>query len=292
MMLPRTSPLPTAPLAISPRRPRPAKAKLRPRPHSHMDNNGVTHKGSLQQSSSYSGGEQNRLHSYCKPEKSPSLTANRDQSPSAQGSANRKSTFTDELHKLVDEWSKETVCPVQAKPSLNQIKQIQQVQELGGWGQTTETTTSSGWFSGAPLTAPVSVSMSTVAPTSYSTIGGQTQPPPTQFPIAPLSQQNAHLHRQPQQYSPSPLHPQQVQLLSGPQSSVSGAPSLITPAGPLLPPATSITAASAPAANQDAVFCSCSSSSSSSSSCSTSTLPPSAKLHPKLSTSTLPLGQQ
>ncbi|XP_059383867.1 serine/threonine-protein kinase WNK1-like isoform X3 [Carassius carassius] len=257
MTLPRTSSPPTAPLAMSPRRPRPAKAKLRPRPHSHMDNNGVTHQ---------------------------------DQSPSAQGSANRKSTFTDELHKLVDEWSKETVCPVQPKPSLNQIKQIQQVQEMGGWGQTTETTDSSGWFSGAPLTAPVSVSMSTVAPTSYSTIGGQTQPPPTQFPIAPLSQQNAHLHRQPPQYSPSPLHPQQVQLLSGPQSSVSGAPSLITPAGPLLPPATSITAASA--TNHNNVFCSCSSSCCSSSSCSTSTLPPSANLHPKPSTSTLPLGQQ
>ncbi len=112
--------------------------------------------------------------------------------------------------------------------------------------------------------------MSKVAPTSYSTIGGQTQPPPTQFPITPLSQQNAHLHCQ-------PLHPQQVQLLSGPQSSVSSVPSLITPAG---------------AANQDTVFCSCSSSSCSSSSCSTSALPPSAKLHPKSSTSTLPLGQQ
>ncbi|XP_050951973.1 serine/threonine-protein kinase WNK3 isoform X2 [Labeo rohita] len=292
MTLPRTSPLPTAPLAISPRRPRPAKTKLRPRPHSHMDNNGVTHQGSLQQSSSYSGGEQSRLHSYCKPEKSQSLTTNRDQSPSAQGSANRKSTFTDELHKLVDEWSKEAVCPVQPKPSLNQIKQIQQVQELGGWGQTTETTASSGWFSGAPLTAPVSVSMSTVAPAPYSTIGGQTQPPPTQFPIAPLSQQSTHLqpalHRQPLQYSPTPLHPPQVQLPA------SGAPSLITTAGPPLAPATSITAASSPAtaANQDAVFCSCSSSSCSSSSCSTSALPPSAKLHPKTSTSTLPLGQQ
>ncbi|XP_043079893.1 serine/threonine-protein kinase WNK3 isoform X6 [Puntigrus tetrazona] len=292
MTLPRTSPLPTAPLAISPRRPRPAKAKLRPRPHSHMDNNGVTHQGSLQQSSSYSGGEQNRLHSYCKPEKSPSLTTNRDQSPSAQGSANRKSTFTDELHKLVDEWSKETVCPVQPKPSLNQIKQIQQVQELGGWGQTTETTASSGWFSGAPLTSPVSVSMSTAAAIRDSTIGGQTQLPPTQFPIAPISQQNTNVHRQPLQYSPSPLHPQQVQLLSGPQPSVSGAPSLVTPAGPPLPPATSITTASAPATNQDAVFSSCSSSSCSSSSCSTSALPPSAKLHPKPSTSTLPLGQQ
>uniref|UniRef100_A0A671R955 Si:dkey-151g10.3 n=2 Tax=Sinocyclocheilus anshuiensis TaxID=1608454 RepID=A0A671R955_9TELE len=288
MTLPRTSPLPTAPIAISPRRPRPAKPRLRPRPHSHMDNNGVTHQGSLQQSSSYSGGEQSRLHSYCKPEKTPSLTANRDQSPPAQGSANRKSTFTDELHKLVDEWSKETVCPVQPKPSLNQIKQIQQVQEFGGWGQTTEATASSGWFSGAPLTAPVSVSMSTMAPTPYSTISGQTQPPPTQFPIAPLSQQNMHL--QPAlQYSPSPLHPQQVQILSGSQPPVPSAPSLMTTAGPPLPPATSITAASAPAttASQDAVFCSCSSSS-----CSTSALPPSAKLHPKHSTSTLPLGQQ
>ncbi|XP_067302258.1 serine/threonine-protein kinase WNK3 isoform X2 [Pseudorasbora parva] len=260
MTLPRTSPLPNAPLAISPRRPRPAKAKLRPRPHSHMDNNGVKHQ---------------------------------DQSPSAQSSANRKSTFTDELHKLVDEWSKEAVCPVQPKPSLNQIKQIQQVQELGGWGQTTETTASSGWFSGAPMSTPVSVSMSTVASTPYSS--GQTQTPPTQFPIAPLPQQNAHL-----QYSPSALHPQQVQVLSGSQPLVSGAPppsaspSLMTAAGPPLPPTTSITAASAPAANanQDNVFCSCSSSSCSSSSCSTSALPSSAKLQSKPSTSTLPLGQQ
>ncbi|XP_052397231.1 serine/threonine-protein kinase WNK3 isoform X4 [Carassius gibelio] len=263
MTLPRTSPLPTAPLAISPRRPRPAKARLRPRPHSHMDNNGVTHQ---------------------------------DQSPSAQGSANRKSTFTDELHKLVDEWSKEAVCPVQPKPSLNQIKQIQQVQEFGGWGQTTETTASSGWFSGAPLTAPVSVSMSTMAPSPYSTIGEQTQPPPTQFPIAPLSQQNMHLqpalHLQPLRYSPSPLHPQQVPILSGSQPPVPSAPSLMTAAGPPLPPTTSITAPSAPTANQDAVFCSSSSSSCSSSSCSTSVLPPSAKHHPKHSTSTLPLGQQ
>lgn len=49
----------------------------------------------------------------------------------------RKSTFTDELHKLVDNWTKETG-PAPPKPSLNQIKQIQQVQELGGWSQPTE----------------------------------------------------------------------------------------------------------------------------------------------------------
>ncbi|XP_051962107.1 serine/threonine-protein kinase WNK3 isoform X4 [Xyrauchen texanus] len=304
LTLPRTPPLPNSPFAISSRRPRPSKAKLRPRPHSHMDNNGVIHQGSLQQSSSYSGGELSRLHSNCKPEKTSSLTANRDHSPSAQSSAIRKSTFTDELHKLVDEWSKETVFPVQPKPSLNQIKQIQQVQELGGWGQPAETTASSGWFPTAPMnpqSAPLSVTLSTIASTPFSAIGGQTQPPPTQFPIAPVPQQNAHLQ--------PALHLQQVQLLSGavPQSQtqlqppVSGtppqlpshtnSPSVMTTTGPPLPPATSITAASAPTtANQDTVAttnsCSCSSSSSK------SALPSSAKLHAKPSTSTLPLGQQ
>lgn len=61
-----------------------------------------------------------------------------DQSPPNQGSANKKSTFTDDLHKLVDDWTKEAIGPSQPKPSLNQIKQIQQVQELGGWNQATE----------------------------------------------------------------------------------------------------------------------------------------------------------
>ncbi|GLD73684.1 serine/threonine-protein kinase WNK3 isoform X5, partial [Lates japonicus] len=129
--LSRTPPLSTAPPVLSPRRPRPAKIKLRPRPHSHMDNNGVTHSG-IQQSSSFSGGEQSRLPLHCNPEHRPSLPAKRDNSPL------RKSTFTDELHKLVDNWTKETVGPAPPKPSLNQIKQIQQVQELGGWSQATE----------------------------------------------------------------------------------------------------------------------------------------------------------
>lgn len=43
--LSQTPPLPAAPSALSPRRPRQAKTKLRPRPHSHMDNNGVTYSG-------------------------------------------------------------------------------------------------------------------------------------------------------------------------------------------------------------------------------------------------------
>ncbi|XP_017549777.1 serine/threonine-protein kinase WNK3 isoform X4 [Pygocentrus nattereri] len=218
--LSRTPPLPTAPLAISPRRPRPAKTKLRTRPHSHMDNNGITHQGSLQQSSSYSGGEQARLHSHCNPEKQASLSTRRDHSPPAQGSASKKSTFTDELHKLVDDWTKEAVGPAQTKPSLNQIKQIQQVQELGGWNQATEASPP-GWFPTTPLSnknATVPSGLSTMTCPSYSSTAGQAQPPLTQAPIASLAQQSLHLQSQafqPLQYGQPPLHQQQMQLLPG-----------------------------------------------------------------------------
>lgn len=40
-------------------------------------------------------------------------------------SNNKKGTFTDDLHKLVDDWTKETVGAAQFKPSLNQLKQNQ-----------------------------------------------------------------------------------------------------------------------------------------------------------------------
>lgn len=57
---------------------------------------------------------------------------------SALGSSNRESTFTDKLHKLVDDWTKEATGPANTKPSLNQLKQLQQAQDLGGWNQPTE----------------------------------------------------------------------------------------------------------------------------------------------------------
>ncbi|XP_069795857.1 serine/threonine-protein kinase WNK2 isoform X2 [Narcine bancroftii] len=40
-------------------------------------------------------------------------------------SNNKKGTFTDDLHKLVDDWTKEAVGAAQFKPSLNQLKQNQ-----------------------------------------------------------------------------------------------------------------------------------------------------------------------
>ncbi|XP_053338859.1 serine/threonine-protein kinase WNK3 isoform X6 [Clarias gariepinus] len=183
-------PSPVTSLAISPRRPRPSKPKLRTRPHSHTDNNGVTHQGSLQQSSSYSGEEPNRLHSYCKPEKSASLA-----SKTAQVLSNRESTFTEKLHKLVDDWTMEATGPTTPKPSLNQLKQIQQAQDLGGWNQLTESSPAA-WFpttSLNPTSAPVSAS---------STGGGNPAPACTQPSISSTSQQILHVQTfQPLQYS-------------------------------------------------------------------------------------------
>ncbi|KAM9350436.1 uncharacterized protein wnk3 [Symphorus nematophorus] len=322
--LSRTPPLPTAPPVLSPRRPRPAKIKLRPRPHSHMDNNGVTHSG-IQQSSSFSGGEQSRLPLYCNPEHHTStLPAKRDHSPL------RKSTFTDELHKLVDNWTKETVGPSPPKPSLNQIKQIQQVQELGGWSQQTEVAPP-GWFPVAPLNpqAPPTPATLPVAAPSHYTGGGSLSalhspgpPPQTHMAQVPQMQQSLHLHQslplQQMTYQQSPLRqqipqprmqtpiqsqslPQTQPITPLPHSPPQSQPLLpsqmptspVSTAAPLLPGGGTTTPADSTAAATGGTFSSCSSSSStSSSSCSTAALPSSAKIHPTTPTSTLPLGQK
>lgn len=46
-------------------------------------------------------------------------------------SNNKRGTFTDDLHKLVDDWTKETVAAAnQPRPSLNQIKQQRRQRDL------------------------------------------------------------------------------------------------------------------------------------------------------------------
>lgn len=46
-------------------------------------------------------------------------------------SNNKRGTFTDDLHKLLDDWTKETVAAAnQPRPSLNQIKQQRQQRNL------------------------------------------------------------------------------------------------------------------------------------------------------------------
>ncbi|XP_044880143.1 serine/threonine-protein kinase WNK2 isoform X6 [Mauremys mutica] len=48
----------------------------------------------------------------------------------ANNSNNKKGTFTDDLHKLVDQWTSKTVGAAQSKPSLNQLKQNQKRQDM------------------------------------------------------------------------------------------------------------------------------------------------------------------
>ncbi|XP_021174159.2 serine/threonine-protein kinase WNK3 [Fundulus heteroclitus] len=293
----RTPPLPAAPPVLSPRRPRLAKAKFRSRPHSHMDNNGVPHSG-VQQSSRFSGGEQGRLH--------PAVPDRKDHSPS------RKSTFTDELHKLVDNLTKETLGPAPVKPSLNQIKQIQQVQ--GGWSQSAEVV-QPGWFPAAQLNP-----QAPLAPCLYPG-GGTLTTLPSQVPPSPQSHmaqvpqmhQSLHLHQPPplQQmtYQQSPLCQQMPQPRMQASIQPQTQPAILMPqptpqSQPLLPSqvptlpvstATSLLHGDGPAEPADStavsggVFCSCATCSSC---CSTAALPSSAKIHPATPTSTLPLGQK
>ncbi|MED6247902.1 hypothetical protein ATANTOWER_020650 [Ataeniobius toweri] len=294
------TPLPAAPPVISPRRPRLAKAKLRSRPHSHMDNTGVPQSGIP--SSSYLGGEQGRLCS--------AVPDKKDHSPS------RKSTFTDELHKLVDNWTKETPGPVPIKPSLNQIKQIQQVQ--GGWSQSAEVVRP-GWFPAAQLNPQAPLSSSPYAGGGTLTSLSSSVPPPSQSNMAKVPQmhQSLHLHQPPplQQmtYQQSPLCQQMPQPRMQTSIQSQTQPTILLPqptpqSQPLLPSqistlpvstAPSLLHGSGPNVPTDStavirgVFCSCSSTSSTCSSlCSTAALPSSAKIHPTAPTSTLPLGQK
>ncbi|XP_037653596.1 serine/threonine-protein kinase WNK2-like [Choloepus didactylus] len=48
----------------------------------------------------------------------------------ANNSNNKSGTFTDDLHKLVDQWAGKTAGTTQLKPSLNQLKQTQKLQDM------------------------------------------------------------------------------------------------------------------------------------------------------------------
>ncbi|KAM8753266.1 serine/threonine-protein kinase WNK3 [Rhynchonycteris naso] len=105
------------PPASPPRRPRSFKSKLRSRPQSltHADSGAVA----------------------TDPPSVESNTASCQQSP-----ASKKGMFTDDLHKLVDDWTKETVGNSLIKPSLNQLKQSQQKLETDNRNKVLENTPS------------------------------------------------------------------------------------------------------------------------------------------------------
>ncbi|XP_049728530.1 serine/threonine-protein kinase WNK3 isoform X1 [Elephas maximus indicus] len=106
-------PLPPA----SPRRPRSFKSKLRSRPQSltHVDNSIVG---------------------------TDPLCVEKNVVSCQQSTASKKGMFTDDLHKLVDDWTKETVGNSLIKPSLNQLKQSQQKLETDNWNKAYENTPS------------------------------------------------------------------------------------------------------------------------------------------------------
>nr|XP_019566399.1 PREDICTED: serine/threonine-protein kinase WNK3 [Rhinolophus sinicus] len=107
------TPLPPA----SPRRPRSFKSKLRSRPQS------LTHVDSGTAATDVQCVEGN--------------AASRRQPP-----ASKKGMFTDDLHKLVDDWTKETVGNSLIKPSLNQLKQSRHKQETDNWNRVYDNTPS------------------------------------------------------------------------------------------------------------------------------------------------------
>ncbi|XP_021043584.1 serine/threonine-protein kinase WNK3 isoform X2 [Mus pahari] len=120
----QSSEVPLSP--ASPRRPRSFKSKLRSRPQSMTHSDNLVVKDAL-------GVESN--------------TVSCQQSP-----ASKKGMFTDDLHKLVDDWTRETVGHFPSKPSLNQLKQSQQKSEAENWNKSCESTPStmgytSNWIS-------------------------------------------------------------------------------------------------------------------------------------------------
>ncbi|XP_025228355.1 serine/threonine-protein kinase WNK3 isoform X1 [Theropithecus gelada] len=116
-------PLPPA----SPRRPRSFKSKLRSRPQSltHVDNGIVA------------TGKTCLINELENPVCVESNAASCQQSP-----ASKKGMFTDDLHKLVDDWTKEAVGNSLIKPSLNQLKQSQHKLETENWNKVYENTPS------------------------------------------------------------------------------------------------------------------------------------------------------
>ncbi|XP_004406997.1 PREDICTED: serine/threonine-protein kinase WNK3 isoform X1 [Odobenus rosmarus divergens] len=111
----------------SPRRPRSFKSKLRSRPQSltHVD------------SGAAATGKLCVLSEITNPLCVESNVASCQQSP-----ASKKGMFTDDLHKLVDDWTKETVGNSLIKPSLNQLKQSQHKLEADNWNKVYENTPS------------------------------------------------------------------------------------------------------------------------------------------------------
>uniref|UniRef100_A0A8C8SU86 Serine/threonine-protein kinase WNK3 n=1 Tax=Pelusios castaneus TaxID=367368 RepID=A0A8C8SU86_9SAUR len=135
----------------SPRRPRSFKGKLRSRPQvlTHTDSCIVTTDCCCTTTATsvidYQLNIQARLlhqnHAPGEPSQE-QLCILSSGAPCPQSPASKKGMFTDDLHKLVDDWTKEAVGNALIKPSLNQLKQNQHRLEGESWSKVYENTSS------------------------------------------------------------------------------------------------------------------------------------------------------
>ncbi|XP_068186796.1 serine/threonine-protein kinase WNK2 isoform X9 [Antennarius striatus] len=98
-------------------------------------------------------------------------------------SNNKRGTFTDDLHKLVDDWTKETVTTAnQSRPSLNQIRQQRRQQDLEGRAPpmgagVREMKFPAGSKFHLPLSCPLAAALSPSLPTKLAPTSSAVLPP-------------------------------------------------------------------------------------------------------------------
>ncbi|XP_061470104.1 serine/threonine-protein kinase WNK3 isoform X2 [Rhineura floridana] len=134
----------------SPRRPKSFKSKLRSRPQSlsHVDNGIVAAECCCTTTAASVIDYQLSIQAHLLHQSCSQADTSQDQlcivsstASCQQTTANKKGMFTDDLHKLVDDWTKEKVGNSLIKPSLNQIKQNKHRLDTDSWSKVYETTT-------------------------------------------------------------------------------------------------------------------------------------------------------
>ncbi|XP_053227395.1 serine/threonine-protein kinase WNK3 isoform X10 [Podarcis raffonei] len=135
----------------SPRRPKSFKSKLRSRPQSlsHVDNGIIAPECCCATTAASVIDYQLSIQAHLLHQSCSQAETSQDQlcivsstASCQQTTASKKGMFTDDLHKLVDDWTKEKVGNSLIKPSLNQIKQNKHRLDSDSWSKVYETTTS------------------------------------------------------------------------------------------------------------------------------------------------------
>ncbi|KAG8129839.1 hypothetical protein E2320_016760 [Naja naja] len=128
----------------SPRRPKSFKNKLRSRPqsHSHVDNGIVAAECCCATTAASVIDYQLSIQAHLLHQSCSQAETNQEQlcivssaASCQQTTASKKGMFTDDLHKLVDDWTKEKVGNSLIKPSLNQIKQNKHRLDTDSWSK-------------------------------------------------------------------------------------------------------------------------------------------------------------